>query len=242
MDWKNRYTAYFNLCREASYNDDLFAKFKRHIDCTDMLEHVSYDLGLEYLKEINKHYPYLLKNIKDFVTNDSIGDPYLHSYEELDMKISPSNLRYIKVLGDLVNLAGCLNGLDIVEIGGGYGGQCKIIHDFAKPKSYTIIDHPDVLKLTDKYLSQFSIKRTNSTTFDLLISNYAFTEVDRHYQDTYAEKIIKYSKKGYMTCNWFGIRPDKGMTKDEILGLQPQGHFIPEVPLTGTNNCIYIWE
>jgi hypothetical protein len=240
MSWENRYKAYFELCKEASLDEEIFKNFKRHPDCTGMLEHVSYELGLEYIKVIKKYFPDLLNRIDRFITNDLVGNPYTYIYDGLEF--SPSNLRYIKVLGDLINLCGTLNGLNIIEVGGGYGGQCKIIHDLLTPGSYTIIDHPDVLKLTDKYLSYFDIKRSNKTKFDLFISNYAFTEIDYNYQQEYKIKYIYNSKKGYMTCNWFGIRPDNGMKKEEIKELKTQGQFIPEEPLTGTNNCIYIWE
>jgi hypothetical protein len=237
MNWENRYTAYFDFCK----NLKSFDNFKTHSDCTGMLEHVNYELGRGYISEIKKHYPYLLDDIKVFATNDKIGNPTTHYYDEIGIEISPSTLRYVKVLGDLINLCGPLTGKDIIEIGGGYGGQCKIIHDVFEPKSYTIIDHPNVMILIYKYLKQFNIKlQSKREMFDLFISNYAFTEIDRKFQDSY-RKYIDNSKKGYMTCNWFGIRPDDGMKKEEIEKLR-DGHFIPEVPLTGHNNCIYIWE
>lgn len=239
MNWENRYKAYFDLCERAAVDDEVFKDFKRHPDCTAMLEHVSYETGLEYIEVIKKYFPYLLTvKIDD---NDSVGNPFVHDFGFI--KTSPSNFRYLKVVGDLVNLCGTLDGLDIVEIGGGYGGQCKIIYDCFKPKSYTIIDHPSVLKLTNRYLDEFDIYRKEKKgKYDLFISNYAFTEIDRKYQEEYKLKYIYNSKKGYITCNWFGVRPDNGMKKEEIKELKTQGHFIPEMPLTGTNNCIYIWE
>jgi hypothetical protein len=147
------------------------------------------------------------------------------------------------VLGDLINLMGTLDNKDIVEIGIGYGGQCKMVYDLFKPKSYTLIDHPSVIELAKKYLKEFDIDPVQKVgNFDLLISNYAFTEIDRSFQDKYKDYFISQSKKGYITCNWFGVRKDNGMNKDEISNLHPKGHFIPEEPLTGINNCIYIWE
>ncbi|MBU4009290.1 MAG: hypothetical protein KJ882_00880, partial [Proteobacteria bacterium] len=56
--------------------------------------------------------------------------------------ISPTTARYCNNTINLLNLFG-LNALggNIVDIGGGYGGECKIIYDFgvvigAPPKSY----------------------------------------------------------------------------------------------------------
>ena len=48
-----------------------------------------------------------------------------------NVNISPTTARYCNNTINLINLFG-LNVLsrNIVEIGGGYGGECKIIHDF----------------------------------------------------------------------------------------------------------------
>jgi len=168
-------------------------------------------------------------------------------YEEFGISISPSTLRYVKVLADILNLYPPLHLADIVEIGGGYGGQCMTIKSYINVKSYTIIDLPEVLALTKKYLERQNVTdvtfiecdNVESKEYDLCISNYAFTEIDREYQDLYAEKIIKNSKHGYITCNYFGLRDD-GMTKKEVQELK-NGTFIEEKPLTGTNNIIYLW-
>jgi len=121
------------------------------------------------------------------------------------------------------------------------------IKSYINVKSYTIIDLPEVLALTKKYLERQNVTdvtfiecdNVESKEYDLCISNYAFTEIDREYQDLYAEKIIKNSKHGYITCNYFGLRDD-GMTKKEVQELK-NGTFIEEKPLTGTNNIIYLW-
>jgi hypothetical protein len=39
-------------------------------------------------------------------------------------------------------------------------------------------------------------------TFDLVISNYAYSEVDKELQDLYWNKIIKNSRNGYFTLNF----------------------------------------
>ena len=49
-----------------------------------------------------------------------------------------------------------LDGLDICEIGGGYGGQGKMILDRFVPRGYTIMDLTEPLALALHYLSHFS--------------------------------------------------------------------------------------
>lgn len=246
------YNAYLKVCQEAAENDEVFKDFKRHPDYTPILEHVSFSQGLGYLEEINQNFPYLLKYINRFATNDTLGNPYIYYYGELGISISPTTLRYIKVLGDLMNLFGCLNGIDIVEIGVGYGGQCKIIYDWAKPKSYTLIDLSESLVLSGKYLKRQYLKQQDLDTiilrnaddpseihYDLCISNYAFTEIGRNYQNFYAEKIIKNSNKGYITCNFIA---SENLTKEEIFALKSNFTVYQEKPLTGDGNLIYTWK
>ena len=251
MVMKVDYSKYAGICHRAVENDEMFGSFKRHPTYTQMLEHVTYEYGLDYLGEIKKDNGWLLSHINKFITNDNIGNPTRFWYEELGFYISPTTIRYIKVLSDLLTLFGDMNGMDIVEIGVGYGGQCKIISDIVNFKSYTLIDLPPIIALADKCLHRQGVKDfisrsiDNSTQvhYDLCISNYAFTEIGRGYQEFYAENIINNSDMGYITCNYFGLmNADEALTETEVLAMKPNGVKIPEIPLTSPHNFIYTWS
>jgi hypothetical protein len=83
-----------------------------------------------------------------------------------------------------------------------------MIHEYHTPKSYTIIDIPEALILTERYLKKFSIDvRLISChdygfePIDTFISNYALTELSKDLQREYADKLIKRSTNGYITYN-----------------------------------------
>lgn len=238
------------VCGEIVGNNEIFKNFKSNPVYMGALEHVSCKQGKGYIDEINNILPSIFQTLDKFITNDKIGNPNTCYYEELKMNISPTTLRYIKVLCDLINHFGSLDNMDIVEIGCGYGGQCKIINDVFKFRSYTLIDLPEVLRLSNKYLKMFDInvilrdvKYDFNIPYDLCISNYAFTELDRETQVFYADKIIRNSTKGYFTCNFMGDRESEGaMTPEEIYKLKPNHKILPEKPLTGVSNLIYIWD
>jgi len=245
------YKRYTDLCLQALKDPEVFKTFKSNTAFTYMLEHVTYDQGLGYLSEIKRTQPKLINHMDCFATNDSLGTPKMFWYEELNMDISPTTLRYVKVLADLISHFGNLDGLDIVEIGIGYGGQCKIINDYFVPKSYTLIDLPEVILLADKYLECHGITNavfqtpnwTSEALYDLCISNYAFTEIGRPAQDFYVKNIIKRSAKGYITCNFLNQRMKEGvMTDEEIYRMTQHGEFHKEIPLTAPHNAIYIWK
>jgi len=245
------YDKYASICQRAVEEDEMFKNFKRNPVYTGMLEHVSYQYGLDYLEEIKIHTPHLLKRIHKFATNDNIGNPNVFWYAELGMNLSPTTLRYIKVLSDLMTLFGNMSDFNIIEIGVGYGGQCKIISDIVNFKSYTLVDIPSVLTLADKCLQQqgvggYVLRDTQDTSiinYDLCISNYAFSEIQRKYQEFYVDKIINNSCRGYLTCNYFGDFTNiEALTKEEILALKSCGVALPEKPLTAANNLIYVWD
>ena len=124
--------------------------------------------------------------------------------------ISPSTLRYIKVLADIKNNFETADQLDICEIGIGYGGQCRIINAYFKPATYCLVDIQPALALTKRFLDNYILHSTltyktmnelGQRDYDLVLSNYAFTELPRTIQDIYLNKVILNSKRGYITYN-----------------------------------------
>ena len=206
------HSAYTAFCELASRDEEVFASFKRHPVYTPILEHVTEEQGSAYLEKILSDSPNLVEFFPKFRENDLYGNPHTYSYNSFG-EFSPTTLRYIKVLGDLLRFFGDLSALNIVEIGIGYGGQCKIISDYCGLRSYTLIDLDSPLKLAKKYLNRYDLKEnvyyrtmkdlTNNEdeSYDLVISNYAFSECTRPVQEIYFEKVLSVSPKGYLICN-----------------------------------------
>jgi len=250
--------AYREACLEAAKKNKVFSTFKQDSRYKEILEHTSYELGRLYLDEIKKS-NIIRKNIKKFKVNDKYGKPCVYNYQNIG-KYSPSSLRYVKVLADLIERFGSLKGLEVTEIGGGYGGQCLIIQTYFKLKSYKIFDLPEVLQLAERYLQKnniFSVKMQTLNTFlqshcnesskcDLLISNYAFSEISKDVQKTYLERIILHSKRGYMTVNQIsnscGVSSYATDTIVNILKTKGRVTVEAENPLTFEGNKLIWWD
>ena len=241
---------YPDFCIKASMFIKVFSNFRRNQDYNKILEHVSNEQGKSYLDEIVKNNSKLLLYMPTFKKNDEWGNPRLSEYAKIG-KISPSTLRYIKVLGDLIDLFGKLDGYKICEIGVGYGGQCRIINSIMSPAQYTLVDIKPALMLTQRYLDNYfldsvlkykTMNELENDNYDLLISNYAFTELPRSFQDVYLKKVIRNSKMGYITYNENTMEHYNSYKKDELLKIIPNSHIIDEKPLTAENNCIIIWN
>ncbi len=123
-----------------------------------MVETVSCQSGREFLDFVLQNDPNLIPLFDKFRENDLIGDPVCFDYGEYG-KFSPTTLRYIKIASDLKQQFGDLSQLHIVEIGGGYGGQCKALSDLTGFASYTLIDLPEALALARKYLGFIRCKK-----------------------------------------------------------------------------------
>ena len=132
--------------------------------------------------------------------NDTYGRTKKTNFKNF-IECSPTNLRYILhsllILEDMKKNK--LNNIDIIEIGGGYGGLCLFMHNIAalydiNINSYTIFDLLEVSQLQKKYLNALNIKNVNCCQLDnfnnlknnsYLISNYAFSEISKELQIKY---------------------------------------------------------
>ena len=211
---------YLQVCRLAAQSSDYLNTFKSHPAYRHVLEHVSEDEGQKYLDEIQIDYMDKLDEVKQ---NDSLGGPVTYDYDKVG-NISATTLRYIKNTSDIITKFG--NSFDsIVEIGGGYGGLCKVLSSFIKFEQYLLLDLEECNLLSRKYLSNFDLPTMSyrseeideiDENFDLLISNYAFSECHKDVQLDYIERFVKKSNNFYMMHNNFHLE----------LGTIPHEQFI----------------
>jgi len=232
MSWTLQDSAvipYLNACQAAAQASDFFKTFKNNPAYRHVLEHVSYEEGQQYLDEVEIDYKDKLDEIKE---NDALGTPVTCSYDGVGT-ISPTTVRYLKNTSDIVNKFG--TSFDsIVEIGGGYGGLCKVMSSFVKFENYLLIDLEECNMLSRKYLSNFDLPTMSyqaeeivdvEDNFDLLISNYALSECNRETQMMYIERFVKKSDKFYLMHNNF--HADNGnMSYEEFIDVMSDTHEI----------------
>jgi putative sugar O-methyltransferase len=137
----------------------------------------------------------------------------------------------------------------IIEIGVGYGGQCKLIMDQWTPASYTLVDLPEVLALSQRYLKDSNYSNVYYLTqdqlpidkeYDLVISNYAFSECERSIQMGYVNDVMKKSESGYITFNTIShLFNIDSLSKEEFKTLMNCFEKAEE-PASGAN-CIFYW-
>jgi len=115
-------------------------------------------------------------------------------------------------------------------------------------------DLPPVLGLASKYLeshllqSSYRTKTLNTHNgekeYDLVISNYAFSELPAIVQRMYIEKVLQKAARGYLTMNSGRVDSvfSKGkMTLEEIQTLISNTRILEEKPCSAPGNYVLVW-
>lgn len=163
--------------------------------------------------------------------NDTWGNPITWGGK------SAGTLRFMKVVQDLEKWQ--FN--SVVEIGGGYGGQCLVMKEF-KDVEYTIIDIPDALTLSRTYLKANDVKcnfissdNVPEIECDLLLSDYCLSEFNVDGVEFYLNRVK--SKYSYITSNANGKMKED---LEQSLSKRYSITSLPENPkTTHHNNTIY---
>lgn len=240
--------SYVQLCELAVANQGVFSKFRRCLEYRLILEHVTKRFGKQYL-DIAVRNSDVLDYYDRIKIQNSIGNPVTFRYKKIG-RTSPTTLRYLKVLVDLIELFGPLDNKVISEIGVGFGGQAHAIAVNQNIQKYLLFDLPPVLELNKKFLGaignidkfEFIDGRNPSERIsDLVISNYAFSELIRDVQLMYLERVIPNAKMGYITWNELSYKQLGGLSVEELLERIPGSILKPERPLTYANNVMIVW-
>src|SRR3989344_1434559 len=184
-------TNYINKCISFVENDDLFTNFKREPDFQKILEGNGFEVGEIALKSIDnlREREKFLELLPLFKENEKIGNPQLSFFEGIG-ELAPSTIRYANTYFEIKKLLGKNIPKKIIEIGGGYGGLCKILSSVYDFEEYILVDLPPVIELCKKYLSNFKelngkikfvyvskIKNINFFNTDLVIADSSLPEL-----------------------------------------------------------------
>lgn len=234
--------------RYSNYVDSILSlpnlpNFKSNDDYEYMLEHTSPQQGYDYFELIRSKTNLSEEAIRQFCeTNDRIGGGKKYNYGLFTT--SPSNFRYIfhahLILAHMV--MSNITNVNIVEVGGGYGGLCLAISAMCnnygiRIKSYSIIDLPAPNDLQKRYLahhrlnfptnfySAFNYGSEVQDDNNFLISSYCFSEISSEHQSNYIKTLFPKIQHGFMAWNNIPLYNFGFTYKEEV-----------EYPLTGSVN------
>ena len=230
--------------------DNKLTDWKRLPDVTTILEHLSYEHAKVYLSNLIENdgvNPQVIQKLCSL--NDQFGNANVQKFDN-DILSSPSSIRYVRHALDICNLIKTKNfkKVNIIEIGGGYGGLCLILNQLSaimgiNIDKYFIYDLPETQKLQRYYLnSSNSFVRwkpantfgknfiTNDGEINILVSCYCLSEIEDVYKLEYLRNLLHKISGAYLSWNW-----------GDKTGLPNDRAEIPEYPDTGNGNTIIKW-
>lgn len=148
-------TDYPSFCASAVRDDAIFASFRRMSPYVNIVDCCDEESGLACLKSVLRS-PEVAGRLDVIRDNDRVGDPVTHDYGAHGA-FSPTTLRYAKIARDIGALFGDRRAMDVIEIGVGYGGQCRILEALSPSRSYALVDLPPALDLARKYLTTMGV-------------------------------------------------------------------------------------
>ncbi len=195
--------------------------FKSDEGYRQVLEHVSKDQGTAFLNWSQAAQPDLDWDlvVRIATLNDSLGKPIQFDYPGLGT-FSPSNWRYLchalKVWQHIDSLG--LPEVDIVELGGGYGGLALFVRGLSELfatniDEYMIVDLREASILQNQFARAVGVPliavdglypkfvMEEDTDRQFLVSAYAFSEFDQDTRDWYVERLIRYCEHGLIVWN-----------------------------------------
>ena len=218
------YDLYSNYLKneELKEPENRYINFKNNRKYTYMLEHVTENLGEQYLKLILKECTEIdEEDLINYLTiNDRFGDTVKSTYvtdNGTNISCSPTSLRYVYqalVILDYYKTTDCEN---MAELGCGYGGLFLAINYFANIlnisiEKYNIIDLPSANNLIEFYLNLH--KDVVTIPYELhesakygatvpsgklfFISNYCYTEIDATNKKLYYINLLKRVDHGFI--------------------------------------------
>lgn len=231
------YTSYEQVVSQQIKKSIHDMDFKSNPDYCQVLEHVDQGFGYQYLGLIQQEFPESLDKLADFIAlNDKYGKPNKCIVDKYHC--SPTSLRYfyqaLLILKHVKDLN--LTSIDIVEIGGGYGGLCLALYFLSREpqsavriNSYTICDLLPVMKLQEMYLSAFNISlSTEIKSGSILVSCYGLSELDQYTRDAYINALHTSIQHGFIVWNV------PGCNIEQIL--QRKCTIVSERPMTREGN------
>jgi putative sugar O-methyltransferase len=216
------------FCARQAADDRRFARFRRAFRHRLIVEATPPAEARQHLARVLRQTPHYQALFDKFLTLDRLGAPRMTEFAK-DVWFAPNTVRYMRYLSDCETRFGNLDGATIVEIGIGFGGQCKIFFDRFAIGKYILIDLPGPIALARRVLTQLLGPETVAQRllfleagnagapaglpegrFDLAISTLAFSECHRSIQQGYLNTVLSRARCGYIHRNeisgFFGLR------------------------------------
>ena len=232
------YAGYLRTCRPAETDDEAYSNFKSASDYLKVLEQPLEYFGRDCFELVVRNYRPVLNELpwQKLHANDELGNPTVFDRTDIienqiqldNYNFSSTTIRYIYYALEIIShdrkISPGKRYLKILEIGGGYGGQCWMLHVIAPIygliiESYSIVDLSDVCRLQERYLNTLGVDGFQCITteeveahlsgkdYDLLVTNYSRVELPADLQEFYMDAVMPRASHGFLIWNLTPLNP-----------------------------------
>lgn len=196
------------ICAAYADGETSSSDFRRTTDVRDIVETVGAVEGRFYTRRIREWGSQWLSN-EGVARVDAWGNPIRWPGFLLGTprSFSPTTLRYLATALWLRKNGHVTEGSRITEIGVGFGGLAAM-NALVSGAFTTLVDLPQVERAALRMLEENGLAAhavtssgQNYTSSSLVISNYAFTELNASIQQGYMEKYLKRTPHGVIVSN-----------------------------------------
>jgi hypothetical protein len=218
---ENKYNNYCDVIKKNLNLSVSDMNFKSDSIYTVVTQNVSMSVALQTLINIKEEYGTIFNNNIEYIKelchkNDSIGLPIKTNIDCLGL-IALTNIRYIDHAFHVLTYikSSNLDNIDIIEVGGGYGGLAFFIIKLStifniNINSYTNYDLPEVCQLVSKISLNIGVDIKCGNILEplihkdnsFLVSSYAYSELPEHIKTLYQNNIFKYINHGLIIWNY----------------------------------------
>jgi len=269
-------TTFLNYCKslfdDTDEGKEKIKNFRKAPEFAEIITTYSRRYGEVCIMQglINTAFGHNLDNIPEEIGNPLATYQFKIGNGDKLREFSVDTLRYMKTTSHILSLLGDitkeaelrvkqdsksnmydLSNFNIIEIASGYGGLCNMFSRIIDYKSYTLIELPELAKLSTYFLNENKLlsednknsilinpETTNQDTYDLCISEFGICEFDEKCQSFYMNRIVKRSHRAYFVMNiWDDVLKRK--FKDKLSMIFKNVEELPEQPKTKWNNYIY---
>jgi hypothetical protein len=218
---------------KAGEDDEFFRTFRRSQIFLEVIEGTTINGGLWNLKRLLKDNNFLV-SINEISKSEFFGSPLnlieFSTKDGLAHHLNPTTIRYANNACNILSFFGNkILDLEVYEIGGGYGGECKVFQDisrsvFSKSISWNIYDLPSSKSLITKWLANFgyriNFKEINEkiSSNSLVISCGALSEMRGDLLREYVYNVVLKCNYGYFITNFeTHSKPFGGWSTNEFI-------------------------
>lgn len=177
-----------------------FENFKRHYLYATVIGQPTIQQAYGFYMKLREDKE-LMAKLPEFGKMDKIGGPFSYPFDNIFYTLNL--IRYANSVQLISKHLGSLDGLQVCEVGQGFGGLAYCCHQMWKPAAWNIIDLEESMDLAVKHNEMLGVKliKGQPESYDLAIAEFSLTEQRGQELFDLTEKYLFPATKIWVRCN-----------------------------------------